>query len=179
MGEEDRLTADREVTALGPADVVLGHQDPPQVRMAAEDDPEEVVGLALLELRCRIEGDAGIELGKVLDLEGAIRTAGGGVGKQRLDVQALHALAAEELVVDGEARGRREVVGGVDAGKEAVALVGGLTEPGERVQDALRVDDQRRAVVLDRGLDDRSLPPLLDRLSDELKSWSVRHPRAP
>jgi hypothetical protein len=56
--EEDRLAADREVAALGPADVVLGHQDPPQVGVTAEDDPEEVVGLPLLEVRGREQLDA-------------------------------------------------------------------------------------------------------------------------
>src|SRR3954469_21664311 len=50
VGEGDGLAADREVAALRPADVVFGHQDPGQVRVAAEDDPEEVIGLALLGL---------------------------------------------------------------------------------------------------------------------------------
>src|SRR3954453_19341780 len=61
VGEGDRLppararrapppAADREVAPLRPADVVLGHQDPGQSGMPAEDDPEEVVDLALLRV---------------------------------------------------------------------------------------------------------------------------------
>ena len=64
VGEQDGLAADREVAALRPADVVLGHQDPAQVGVAAEDDPEEVVGLALLELGGGEELDAGVDLGQ-------------------------------------------------------------------------------------------------------------------
>src|SRR6187399_1147171 len=44
--EQHRLAADGEIAALRPADVVLGHQDPPQIRVVAEDDAEEVVDLA-------------------------------------------------------------------------------------------------------------------------------------
>ena len=87
VGEEDGLAADREVAALRPADVVLGHQDPPQVGVAAEDDPEEVVDLALLELGGREELDAGVELGELLD--GGRRRSSrrrGWVHQQRLDV---------------------------------------------------------------------------------------------
>ena len=61
-GEDHRLAAHREVAALRPADVVLGHQDPPQVGMAAEDDPEEVVDLALVELGGGEERDAAVDL---------------------------------------------------------------------------------------------------------------------
>src|SRR5262245_56344257 len=57
-GEDHRVAADREVPAQRPADVVLGVQDPPQVGVAAEDDSEEVVDLALVELRGREQLDA-------------------------------------------------------------------------------------------------------------------------
>src|SRR5688572_23875574 len=43
--EQDRLAADREVAPLRVALVVLGHEDPAQVRVAVEDDPEHVVDL--------------------------------------------------------------------------------------------------------------------------------------
>ena len=41
VGEEDGLAADREVAALGPADVVLGHQDPPQVGWPRKTIPKK------------------------------------------------------------------------------------------------------------------------------------------
>src|SRR3954452_4459407 len=50
VGEGDRLAADREVAPLRPADVVLGQEDPGQVRVVAEDDAEEVEDFALLGL---------------------------------------------------------------------------------------------------------------------------------
>src|SRR4051794_10070314 len=62
VGEGDGLAADREVASLRPADVVVGHQDPGQVRVAAEGDAEEVVGLALLGLGGGEEVDAGVDL---------------------------------------------------------------------------------------------------------------------
>ncbi len=46
--EDHRFAADREVAPLRVALVVLGHQDPAQVRMSLEDDAEHVVHLALL-----------------------------------------------------------------------------------------------------------------------------------
>ena len=64
VGEDHRLAADREVAPLRPADVDLGHQDPAQVGVAAKDDPEEVVDLALLEVGGREHLDAGVELRK-------------------------------------------------------------------------------------------------------------------
>src|SRR5690348_9619393 len=45
--EQHRLTAHREVPPLRVALVVLGHQDPAQVRVPAELNAEHVVGLAL------------------------------------------------------------------------------------------------------------------------------------
>src|SRR5271166_7106150 len=46
--EDHRFAAEREVAPLRMALVVLGHQDPPQVRVPLEDDAEHVVNLALL-----------------------------------------------------------------------------------------------------------------------------------
>src|SRR5215470_16460736 len=46
--EGDRLPANGEVAPLRPADVVLGQQDPGQIGMAPEDDPEEVEDFPLL-----------------------------------------------------------------------------------------------------------------------------------
>src|SRR5689334_8287659 len=60
-GVGDGLAADREVAALRPADVVVGQQDPGQLRVAAELDPEEVEGFALLEVGGREELDAGVD----------------------------------------------------------------------------------------------------------------------
>src|SRR5688572_2284204 len=57
--EQHRLAADREVTPLRVALVVLGHEDAAQVRMAVEDDAEHVVDLAFLEVRAGIDVDDG------------------------------------------------------------------------------------------------------------------------
>src|SRR5215218_6171294 len=62
VGEGDGLAADREVTPLRPADVVVRQQDPGQVGVAAEDDAEEVVDLALLEVGGGEELHAGVDL---------------------------------------------------------------------------------------------------------------------
>src|SRR4051794_26726208 len=66
VGEGDGLAAHREVAPLRPADVVLRHQDPSQVRVTAEDDPEEVIDLALLGVGGREELDAGVDLRQLL-----------------------------------------------------------------------------------------------------------------
>src|SRR6478735_3463 len=76
VGEGDGLAADREVAPLRPADVVVGHQDPGQVRVAVEDDAEEVEGLALLEVGGREELDAGVDLRQRVAV---------GLGQHRLD----------------------------------------------------------------------------------------------
>ena len=78
VGEDHRLAADREVAALRPADVDLRQQDPAQVRVAAEDDPEEVVDLALVELGGREQIDAGIDVGAP-----PLRVRGAGSPRQR------------------------------------------------------------------------------------------------
>ena len=44
----------------------------------------------------------------------------------------------------GEARGVRQVVGGVHAGEEAIALALGVAQPPKRVEDALRILVRRR-----------------------------------
>src|SRR5262249_30172088 len=64
VGEGDGLAANREVAALRPADVVLGQQDPGQVGVALELDPEEVEGFALLEVRGGKDVDTGGDRGK-------------------------------------------------------------------------------------------------------------------
>src|SRR4051794_9352481 len=56
-GEQDRLAAHREVAPLRVARIVLGHQDPAQVRVTLEDHAEHVVGLALLEVGAREQVD--------------------------------------------------------------------------------------------------------------------------
>src|SRR5262245_61948606 len=98
VGEGDRLAADREVAPLRPADVVLGQQDAGQVGVAAEGDPEEVVGLPLLEVRGREELDAGVDLRQL---------AVAGVAQHGFHPQPLAAVAVEKLVMDAEPRLRR------------------------------------------------------------------------
>src|SRR4051794_21096215 len=58
-GEQDRLAPHREVAALRVALVVLGHQDPPHVGVALEQDAEHVVDLSLLEVGRGVEVDDG------------------------------------------------------------------------------------------------------------------------
>src|SRR5436305_13349927 len=50
VGEGGGLPAHWEVGPLWPADVVLGHQDPPQVGVSVEDDPGDVEDPAHLEV---------------------------------------------------------------------------------------------------------------------------------
>src|SRR5215213_7134653 len=81
-GVDHRLAADREVAAQRVTDVVLGHEDPAQVRVAGEDDAEHVVGLALVEARAGEEVDDRRDLGLV-------------DAHAHLDVQAVDALARD------------------------------------------------------------------------------------
>src|SRR5689334_20469395 len=92
VGEGDRLAADREVAPLRPADVVVGHQDPGQVRVAAEDDAEEVEDFALLRVGGGEELDAGVDLRQLL---------AAWVGQHRFDPDPLDPVAVDQLVVDG------------------------------------------------------------------------------
>src|SRR4051812_44189726 len=62
-GEQHGLAAHREVAPLRVAGVVLRQQDAAHVRVAVEDDPEHVVDLALLVVRCREEVDHGGQVG--------------------------------------------------------------------------------------------------------------------
>ena len=139
-GEDDGLAADREVAALRPADVVLGHQDPAQVRVAAEHDPEEVEGLALLEVGGREELDAGVDLRQ--------RVARPGSASIALTRRRSTAVAVQQLVVDAEARLGRQVVGDVQAGEEAVALAGVSRSQVEHGEDLRR---GRRSAPPGRG----------------------------
>src|SRR3954470_22800083 len=90
VGEGDRLAADREVAPLRPADVIVGHQDPGEIRVSAEDDPEEVEDLALLSVGGGEELDAGVDLRQLL-------TA---IGQHRFHPDALDPVAVDQLVVD-------------------------------------------------------------------------------
>src|SRR3954452_3971560 len=66
VGEGDGLPANWEVTPLGPPHVVLRHQDPSQVRMPSEHDPEEVEYFPLLGLRRGEQLDAAVDLRQLL-----------------------------------------------------------------------------------------------------------------
>src|ERR1700709_416736 len=94
VGEGDGLAADREVAPLRPADVVVGQQDPGQVGVADEDDPQEVEGFARLEVGGGEELDAGVDLRQRVARR---------VGQHRFDPDALDPVAVEQLVVDAEA----------------------------------------------------------------------------
>src|SRR4249920_270675 len=84
VGEGHRLAADGEVATLRPANVVLGKQDPRQVWMALEDDPEEVEGLPLLELRRREKLYTRVDFGEWLSFFPVpLRVAWGRGGRER------------------------------------------------------------------------------------------------
>src|SRR5215204_3635040 len=132
VGEGHRLPADREVAPLRPAHVILGKEDPGQGGMAVEDDSEEVVGLPLLEVRSGEKLDAGVDFRKAV---GRGATRGGGVFQKCLYTDALDSIPVKQLVVHREARLRRQVVGRVQAGEEAIALPGGVAQPGQHRED--------------------------------------------
>ena len=95
--------------------------------MAAEDDPEEVEDFALLEVGGGEELDAGVDLRQLLPRVAGSPAAGS--ASSRFDPEPLDPVAVEQLVVDGEAGLGRQVVGGVQAGEEAVALAGRVAQP--------------------------------------------------
>ena len=71
--------------------------------------------------------------------------------------------------MDSEARGGRQVVGRVEAGEEAVVLAGGVAQPAEHGEDLGRVDDQRRLVAVEAGVEDCAGMVLLDLPADQLQ----------
>src|SRR6476659_5530703 len=170
IGERHWLAADREISPQWPADVVVGQQDPGQIWVPPEHDPEEVVGLALLELGRREQLYAGVDLGQRIVAR---------IGQHRLDPQPLHAVAIQQLVVDAEARLGWQVVRCVQAGEEAVALARRVAQPGEHGEDLRRVDDQRRLAAVEAGVEHRAGVVLLDLPPDQLQSGGVRHGSAP
>src|SRR6478735_640997 len=84
--EPDRLAADRVVLPQRMALPVLGHQDPDEVRVAAEDDPHQVERLALEPVGGRPDGDDRGDLLAVVD--------------PCLDPDALRCVGDPEQVVD-------------------------------------------------------------------------------
>ena len=56
--------------------------------------------------------------------------------------------------MDAEAGFGRQVVGGVKAGEEGVALAGRVAQPAQHGEDLLGVDDQRRLVAVEAGVED-------------------------
>jgi hypothetical protein len=145
------------------ADVVLGHEDPAQVRVAVEDDAEHVVGLALVERGAREEVDD--------------RRDGGLVDAHtHLDVQAVDALAAQQLVVDAQPRLLRVVVAAVEAGQEVVGLLGVLHQVADHVADGRRLDLERGLVAEKVGADDCVVTELVaDLRGNQLETGCVRH----
>ena len=132
--EEHRLAADREVAPLRMALVVLGHQDPAQVRVAVEDHAEHVVDLALLVVRGR---PLGRHARHVRVVERHARAHG----------DAVDLVHVEQLVVHAEARLLGEVVDAVDRGEEAEALAAQVLE---RRGHGGRRDEQRGLVAEER-----------------------------
>src|SRR4051812_40502995 len=117
--------------------------------MAAEEDAEEVVGLALLEFGGGEELNAGVDLWQ--RGSGGAALTGRRIPQQRLDSEPLHAVAAEQFVVDAEAGLRGQVVGGVEAGEEAVLLSRRVAQPAEHSEDLLGIDEQGRLLVVEAG----------------------------
>src|SRR4051794_41138938 len=169
VGEGHRLAADWKVPPLRPPHVVLGHEDASEVRMPPEGDPEKVIDLALLRLRRREKLNTGIDL----------RQAVAGVGEHRFDPDTLDPVAVDQLVVDAEARFGGQVVGGVEAGEEVVALARLLLQPAQHLKHASGVDDQRRLAAVEGGGEDGAGAVTIDFSPDQLESGSVRQGSAP
>ena len=134
--------------------------------MAAEDDPEEVVDLALLELGGGEEVHDRVDLGQ---------GAGAGILDLRLHPEPFDPRHVEQLVVDGEAGLGGEVVDAVDAGEEAELVTGRVLEVGEHLAHPLGVDEQRRLPVLVRGAGHGAVVARVDLLREQLQSGGVDH----
>jgi hypothetical protein len=72
--------------------------------------------------------------------------------------------------VDAESRLAGQVVGGVQAREEAVLLARGVAQPAEDVEDVLRVDDERRLVVLAGRAENRAREVRVELLRDQLET---------
>jgi hypothetical protein len=72
--------------------------------------------------------------------------------KHRFYAQPLDPIPVEQLVVDGEARLGRKVIGGVQAGEEAVALAWGVVQPAQHGEDLGGVDYQCRLTSVEAGV---------------------------
>jgi hypothetical protein len=138
--------------------------------MAAEENAEEVVGLALLQVRRREHLGAGVDLRERVLAR---------VGQQRLDPDPLGPVAVEQLVVDGEAGLRRQVVGRMDAGEEGVLLSRRVAQPAEHGEDLAGVDHERAPLLNECGVQDGAGVGLVDLRPDQLEARSVRHRAAP
>jgi hypothetical protein len=160
VGEQHVLAAHREVAPLREALVVLGHQDPAQVRVVVEDHPEHVVDLALLVVRCR----PGL---------GDTRHVRCVEGHADLDRHAVDLVHVEELVVHAEPRLLGEVVDAVDGGQEVEALTAQVLE---RPADRGRGDRQRGLVAEVDGVEHGLRVALAQFLGDQLQARRVRHP---
>src|SRR5436190_15083398 len=160
-GEQDRLAAHREVAALGPALVVLGHEDPAHVGVPLEGDAEHVVDLALLEVGGRVEVD---------DRRHRLPVA-----HAQLHVQAVEALHRQQLVVNAETRLLRPIVVPVHALDALEEVRSVVAEEREDVADRRRRDLERRVPVYVMGTDDRLVAELCTHLlSDQLEAGRVR-----
>src|SRR5262249_51611457 len=116
------------------------------------------------------EAYAGVDLGQ------------GAVARQlqhRFDAEALAARAIQQLVVDAEARLRRQVVGGMEAGEEAIFLPRGFAEPAEHGEDLPWVDEHGRLPAVEGRVEDGPGVLLIDLPTDQLQSGGVRHGPAP
>src|SRR4051794_31939156 len=166
-GEQDRLAAHREVAPLRVALVVLGHEDPPHVGVALEDDAEHVVDLALLKVGRRVEVDNGRH--------------GLAVADAQLDVQPVEALHREQLVVDAEARLLRVVVVAVHAHDTLEEVVRSVAQVVQDVADRRRRDLEGGVALDEVGAHDRLVSELLPHsLCDQLEAGRVRQlPRCP
>ena len=167
VGEEDRLAADREVAALRVAVVVLGHQDPAQVGVAVEDDAEDVVDLALLEVGGREEVDAESTDGTCGVARSATRTF------TRDAVDALH---VEQLVVDARSAARPggSRRRGRSRGSGSPALAQSRSQRARRGRR--RVDDERRLAAVEDGVEDAGVVAVL---ADPVRAARGRGRQAP
>src|SRR5487761_1351817 len=125
---------------------VVGHQDPGEVRVVVEDDPEEVVSLALVPVGRRKHVLHRIDLRRI-------------TVDKRADPQLLKRFEITKLVHDLEplrpsAGGVGEMVDAGQKGEQAIAL---RPQTGQRLPDALRLHGYPGVAGADAAVDYQSV----------------------
>src|SRR5665213_3490033 len=116
--ELDDLATDGVVPPEWMADPVVGHEDAGQVGVVVEDDPKEVVGLALVPVRGRKEVVNRVDSRRVSSHEGA-------------DPQLFAVLEVAQLIDD------------LESGRPFTGRVGEVVDAGEERQESITVCSER------------------------------------